>query len=176
MLTENGPLVVLAVAIALLVGIVAPASAQFFNFGGFGSAAPRSNARQRRRRRLVRRRFLRAVPAAAAQARDAGFLQGAGAGQARPQFRAGAQRAGARRRHGRLARLRPRGRLHRAARHGRDPQAPTVVRPDQISAEGRAVRLGGGGQGHSRHRKARRHRRHARPQRPHRDARAGGGK
>src|SRR5712672_2313345 len=32
--TEPGPLVALAVAIALLVGIVGPASAQFFNFGG----------------------------------------------------------------------------------------------------------------------------------------------
>src|SRR6266849_3899417 len=32
--TETGPLIVLAVAIALLVGIVGPASAQFFNFGG----------------------------------------------------------------------------------------------------------------------------------------------
>jgi hypothetical protein len=32
--TEPGPLVALAVAIALLIGIVGPASAQFFNFGG----------------------------------------------------------------------------------------------------------------------------------------------
>jgi hypothetical protein len=32
--TESGPLVALAAAIALLVGIVGPASAQFFNFGG----------------------------------------------------------------------------------------------------------------------------------------------
>jgi uncharacterized protein len=32
--TETGPLIVLAVAAALLVGIVGPASAQFFNFGG----------------------------------------------------------------------------------------------------------------------------------------------
>ena len=32
--TETGPLMVLAVTIALLVGIVGPASAQFFNFGG----------------------------------------------------------------------------------------------------------------------------------------------
>src|SRR6266699_3290580 len=32
--TETGPLIALAVAIALLVGIVGPASAQFFNFGG----------------------------------------------------------------------------------------------------------------------------------------------
>jgi hypothetical protein len=32
--TETGPLMALAVAVALLVGIVGPASAQFFNFGG----------------------------------------------------------------------------------------------------------------------------------------------
>src|SRR5450631_4246243 len=32
--TESGPLIALAVAIAILVGIVGPASAQFFNFGG----------------------------------------------------------------------------------------------------------------------------------------------
>jgi len=41
--TEPGPLVALAVAIALLVGIAGPASAQFFNFGGFSRPAPRSN-------------------------------------------------------------------------------------------------------------------------------------
>src|SRR5947209_6298161 len=35
--TETGPLVALTVAIALLVGIAGPASAQFFNFGNFGS-------------------------------------------------------------------------------------------------------------------------------------------
>jgi len=34
--TETGLLVALAVAVALLVGIVGPASAQFFNFGNFG--------------------------------------------------------------------------------------------------------------------------------------------
>jgi uncharacterized protein len=33
-LTETGPLIALAVTIALVVGIVGPASAQFFNFGG----------------------------------------------------------------------------------------------------------------------------------------------
>ncbi len=37
--TESGPLIVLAVAIALLAGIAAPASAQFFNFG-FQPPAP----------------------------------------------------------------------------------------------------------------------------------------
>jgi hypothetical protein len=45
--TERGPLIALAVAMALLVGIAGPASAQFFNFGGFGGpprpAAPRAN-------------------------------------------------------------------------------------------------------------------------------------
>jgi uncharacterized protein len=44
--TETGPLVVLAVAIALLVGIAGPASAQFFNFGGFGGP-PQRQAPQR---------------------------------------------------------------------------------------------------------------------------------
>jgi uncharacterized protein len=32
--TESGPLIALGVAVALLVGVVGPASAQFFNFGG----------------------------------------------------------------------------------------------------------------------------------------------
>jgi hypothetical protein len=44
--TETGPLVVLAVAIAFLVGIAGPASAQFFNFGGFGGP-PQRQAPQR---------------------------------------------------------------------------------------------------------------------------------
>src|SRR3982751_3854949 len=35
--TESGPLIALAVAIALLLGIAGPASAQFFNFGNFGA-------------------------------------------------------------------------------------------------------------------------------------------
>ena len=39
--TETGPLVALAVAIALLIGIAGPASAQFFNFGGFGGPPQR---------------------------------------------------------------------------------------------------------------------------------------
>src|SRR4051795_10043770 len=38
--TESGPLVALTVAIALLVGIAGPASAQFFNFGNFGRRSP----------------------------------------------------------------------------------------------------------------------------------------
>src|SRR3954454_4154318 len=38
--TESGPLVALTVAIALLAGIASPASAQFFNFGGFGRPSP----------------------------------------------------------------------------------------------------------------------------------------
>ena len=43
--TETGPLVVLAVAITLLIGIAGPASAQFFNFGGPPQPrqAPRNN-------------------------------------------------------------------------------------------------------------------------------------
>src|SRR6202790_283290 len=41
---ETGPLIALAVAVALLVGIVGPASAQFFNFGGPPQRPqPRSN-------------------------------------------------------------------------------------------------------------------------------------
>jgi uncharacterized protein len=40
--TESGPLIALAVAIALLVGIAGPASAQFFNFGGWSRPQPRS--------------------------------------------------------------------------------------------------------------------------------------
>jgi uncharacterized protein len=38
--TETGPLIALAVAIALLVGIAGPASAQFFNFGGWSRPQP----------------------------------------------------------------------------------------------------------------------------------------
>src|ERR1700694_5551751 len=41
--TESGPLIALAVAVALLVGIVGPASAQFFNFGGPRRPPPRSS-------------------------------------------------------------------------------------------------------------------------------------
>ena len=67
--TETGPLVALAVAIALLIGIAGPASAQFFNFGGFGGP-PQRQAPQRWRR-LVRRRFLCAIPAAARRKRRA---------------------------------------------------------------------------------------------------------
>jgi hypothetical protein len=33
--TENGPLIALAIAAAMVLGIVGPSSAQFFNFGGF---------------------------------------------------------------------------------------------------------------------------------------------
>ncbi|MBR0797872.1 DUF459 domain-containing protein [Bradyrhizobium jicamae] len=39
--TEAGPLVTLLVALALLFGIAAPASAQFFSFPGFGNSQPR---------------------------------------------------------------------------------------------------------------------------------------
>jgi len=44
--TDTGPLAVLAVVIAFLVGIAGPASAQFFNFGGFGGP-PQRQAPQR---------------------------------------------------------------------------------------------------------------------------------
>jgi hypothetical protein len=42
---EPGPLVALAVALALLVGIAGPASAQFFNFGNFGGPPQRPQQR-----------------------------------------------------------------------------------------------------------------------------------
>src|ERR1700756_3086137 len=42
--TDTGPLIALAVAVALLVGIAGPASAQFFNFGGWSRPQPRSNS------------------------------------------------------------------------------------------------------------------------------------
>jgi hypothetical protein len=78
--TDTGPLAVLAVVIAFLVGIAAPASAQFFNFGGFGGPPQR----QAPQRGGVRRRFLSAVPAAAVSAGAApGFLPRARARQAR---------------------------------------------------------------------------------------------
>src|SRR5712664_4531081 len=41
--TESGPLIALAAAVALLVAIAGPASAQFFNFGGPSRPAPRSS-------------------------------------------------------------------------------------------------------------------------------------
>jgi uncharacterized protein len=68
--TETGPLVALAVAVALLVGIVGPASAQFFNFGG-PPRPPRSDGgwfggdlfapfQQQAPRRVIREDFSRA--------------------------------------------------------------------------------------------------------------------
>src|SRR3977135_2892199 len=44
--TESGRLIALAVAIALLVGIVGPAAAQVFNFGGFGSQQQQEHRRR----------------------------------------------------------------------------------------------------------------------------------
>src|SRR2546423_15688700 len=41
--TETGPLITLLVAVALLDGIAGPASAQFFNFGGWSRPQPRSS-------------------------------------------------------------------------------------------------------------------------------------
>jgi uncharacterized protein len=43
--TESGPLIVLAVVVAFLVGIAAPASAQFFNFGGPQRPQPQQQQR-----------------------------------------------------------------------------------------------------------------------------------
>jgi hypothetical protein len=41
-LTETGPLIALGTALAILVSVAGPASAQFFNFPGFGGPPPRS--------------------------------------------------------------------------------------------------------------------------------------
>ena len=123
-----------------------------------------------RTRRLVRWRPVRSLPAAGAP-RDRELFQGAAAAKTRHRPRA--QCAGARRCHGRLARLRPRGCLHRATGHGRDPPAQDRLRPDPLSAQGRSGRLGGCGKNHPSRREARRDRRHARPERSHFAARAG---
>lgn len=45
-LTESGPLIAVAVIVAMLVGITMPASAQFFPFGGFGQQQPPPRPRQ----------------------------------------------------------------------------------------------------------------------------------
>jgi len=42
--TETGPLIALAVAVALLVGLAGPASAQFFNFGGWQRPQPQQRS------------------------------------------------------------------------------------------------------------------------------------
>jgi hypothetical protein len=47
--TESGPLIAVAVAVALLVGIAGPASAQFFNFPGFGAPPQRQQPQQQQR-------------------------------------------------------------------------------------------------------------------------------
>src|ERR1700745_4469044 len=41
-LTETGPLIALGTAIAIMVSVAGPASAQFFNFPGFGTPPQRS--------------------------------------------------------------------------------------------------------------------------------------
>ena len=74
--TERGPLIALAVAVALLVGIAGPASAQFFNFPTFGGPPrpqPRSGGgwfggdlfapfQQQAPRRVIREDFSKAPP------------------------------------------------------------------------------------------------------------------
>src|SRR5207302_11134104 len=49
--TESGPLIALAVAVALLVGIAGPASAQFFNFGGWSRPPPQPQQQQQQQPR-----------------------------------------------------------------------------------------------------------------------------
>jgi len=170
--TETGPLIVLAVTIALVVGIVGPASAQFFNFGGpqqrpaqqrggfggggwFGSDffTPFQPSQAPKR---VYQDFSKAPPPekradAAAPERNV-LVLGDGMADWLAYWTGGC--------------------LHRAARHGRDPQGQEHLRPDQVPAQGRSGRLGRRRQGHPCHREARRHRRHARPQRPRLIARA----
>src|SRR5580692_9949515 len=46
--TESGPLIVLAVTVALLVGIMGPASAQFFNFNFGGPPRPQPQQQPQR--------------------------------------------------------------------------------------------------------------------------------
>src|ERR1700745_3397841 len=46
-LTETGPLIALGTALAILVSIAGPASAQFFNFPGFGGPPQRQAPQQR---------------------------------------------------------------------------------------------------------------------------------
>jgi uncharacterized protein len=48
--TESGPLIAVAVAVALGVGIAGPASAQFFNFPGFGAPPQRQQPQQQQQR------------------------------------------------------------------------------------------------------------------------------
>ena len=77
--TESGPLIVLAVVVAFLVGIGGPASAQFFNFGGPARPQPQPQPRssggsswfggdlfapfqQQAPRRVIREDFSRAPP------------------------------------------------------------------------------------------------------------------
>jgi uncharacterized protein len=47
--TESGPLIAVAVAVALLIGIAGPASAQFFNFPGLGGPPQRQQPQQQQR-------------------------------------------------------------------------------------------------------------------------------
>ena len=105
--TESGRLIALAVAIALLVGIVGPAAAQFFNFGDFGGNSSNRSAVAAAGSATILSRHIssRCAAASGAKADNGGFFQGAAAGEARD--RTGAKCAGARRLDGGLARLRP---------------------------------------------------------------------
>ena len=81
-LTESGPLVALTVAIAILVGIAGPASAQFFNFGGWSRPAPRHNGGGG----WFGGDFFAPFQQQPQPQRRAGFLQGAAARQARSRL------------------------------------------------------------------------------------------
>ena len=172
--TETGPLIVLGVTIAILVAIAAPASAQFFNFGGPARPAPRSGGfggggwfgsdffspfqQQAPSRQHVYQDFSKPPPPEKRDSipeRNVLVL-----GDAMADWLAyGLEDAYA-----------------DQPDMGVIRKAKTVFRPDQVSAQGRSGRLDGRSQSHPGDRKARRDRHHARPQRPRRAARTGGGK
>ena len=171
--TETGPLIALAVAIALLVGDRRDRPRRSSSISADRRGAQQRRQPQRWRRRLVRRRLVRAVPAAGAASASSRIFP--------------------RRRRRRSVTTVPERNvlvlgdgmadwlaygLEDAYAEQPDMgvirKAQERLRPDQISAQGRSGRLGRRRQGHPRHREARRHRGHARPQRPRRDARAGG--
>ena len=169
--TESGPLIAVAVATALLLGVVGPASAQFFNFGGppRPQAQPRSGGfgggwfggdlfapfQQQQAPKRIREDFSRAPPPEKRETVPDRNVLVLGDGMA-DWLAYGLEDA-----------------YSEQPDMGVIRKAKTYFGPDQVSAQGRARRLGRRGQRHPRHREARRHRRHARAQRPDSDARAG---
>ena len=168
--TETGPLVALAVAIALLIGIAGPASAQFFNFGGpppqQQRPAPRNNGGgwfggdffapfQQQAPQAPRQDFSRApAPAKRDTVPERNVLV---LGDAMADWLAyGLEDA-----------------------YVEQPDMGVIRKHKTVSGlikyqpRGEPADWAAAAQRHPRHREAGRHRRHARPQRPRRDARAG---